>query len=94
MRVERRKGTWGDGACGVGIFGVRSTGSEAGVRWVGGVTCERSGIGSDVVGMLSCSGHGEGGAGGDGQSVEGSSQSGHVADEPSTMECTVAVRLA
>ena len=29
-----------------------------------------------------------------GQSLEGSSQSGHVADEPSTMECTVAVRLA
>ena len=29
-----------------------------------------------------------------GQSVEGSSQSGHVADEPSTMECTVTVRLA
>ena len=66
MRVERRKGTWGDGACGVGILGggVRSTGSEAGVRWAGGVTRERSGIGSCVVGMLSCSGRGEGGAGG------------------------------
>ena len=28
------------------------------------MTCERSGIGSGVVGMLSCSGPGEGGAGG------------------------------
>ena len=28
------------------------------------MTCERSGIGSGVVGMLSCSGRGEGGAGG------------------------------
>ena len=64
MRVERRKGTWGDGPCGVGVFGIRSTGSEAGVPWAGGVTCERSGIGSGVVGMLSCSGRGEGGAGG------------------------------
>ena len=64
MRVQRRKVTWGDEACGVGIFGVRSTGSEHGVRWAGGVTFERSGIGSGVVGMLSCSGRGEGGAGG------------------------------
>ena len=31
---------------------------------------------------------------GPGVSEEGTSQSGHVADEPSTMECTVAVRLA
>ncbi len=54
----------GHGTCGVGIFRVRSTGAEAGVRWAGGVTCERSGIGSGVVGMLSCSGRGEGGAGG------------------------------
>ena len=29
-----------------------------------------------------------------GQSLDGSSQSGHVADEPSTMEYTVTVRLA
>ena len=64
MRVERRKGTWSDGACGVGIFGVRSTVSEAGVRWAGDVTCERSAIGSGVVGILSCSGRGEDGAGG------------------------------
>ena len=64
MRVERRKGTWGDGPCGVGVFGIRSTGSEAGVPWAGCVTCERSGIGSGVVSMLSCSGRGEGGAGG------------------------------
>ena len=52
MRVERRKGTWGDGPCEVGVVGFRSTGSEAGVRWAGGVTCERSCIGSGVVGML------------------------------------------
>ena len=44
MRVERRKGTWGDGACGIGVFGIRSAGSESGVPWAGGVTCERSGI--------------------------------------------------
>ena len=35
MRVERRKGTWGDGPCGVGVDGFRSTGYEAGVPWAG-----------------------------------------------------------
>ena len=64
MRVERRKGTWGGGPCGVGVFGIRSTGSEAGFPWAVCVTCERSCIGSGVAGMLSCSGRGEGGAGG------------------------------
>ena len=71
MRVGRRKGTWGDGPCGVGVVGFRSTGSEAGVPWAGGVTCERGGIGSGVAGMLSCSGRGEGGAGGTWAVTEG-----------------------